>query len=79
MFSLNWLVIIWRKGELCLELDVQGQRGGRILDVDEPGGEGSWKWDNFHGRHMCIVPKTTAIWVKDLYHTKLRCNYLYPN
>ena len=38
MFSFNWLVVIWRGG--CrLKLDVQGQGGGRILDVD---GHGGW-------------------------------------
>ena len=48
MFSFNWLVIIWRdeaggewKGGGRLKLDVQGQGGGRILDVDEQGGWGS--------------------------------------
>ena len=59
MFSFNWLVIIWRRGEgvgIRLRLDVQGQGGGRILDVDGQGGGGSWKLDNFHGRHMCIIP-----------------------
>ena len=40
MFSVNWLVIIWSGGgEVCLKLDVQGQEGGRILDVD---GQGGW-------------------------------------
>ena len=44
----------------CLKLDVQSQRGGRSLDVDGKGGwevGGSWTLDNFHGRHMCIIPK----------------------
>ena len=39
-----------------MKLDVQILRVGRILDVDKGGGE-SWKLDNFHGRHMCIIPK----------------------
>ena len=39
-----------------MKLGVQVQRGGRILDVDGQGGEGSWKLDNFHGRQMCIIP-----------------------
>ena len=30
-------------------------RGGKILNVDGQRGCGSWKLDNFHGRHMCIV------------------------
>ena len=44
MFSVNWLVIIWSGGgEICLKLDVQGQEGGRILDVDGQGGWGVLK------------------------------------
>ena len=39
-----------------LKLDVQGQEGGKMLDVDGQESEGSWKLDNFHGRHMCIDP-----------------------
>ena len=39
-----------------LELSVQGQGGGRILDIHEQGGGDSWKLDNSPGRHMCIVP-----------------------
>ena len=47
--------------ELCsctagLKLDAQGQGGGEISAVDGQGCLGSWKLDNFHGRHMCIVP-----------------------
>ena len=45
-------------------MDVQGQRGGKILDVDGQGeleileiGE-IGKLDNFNGRHMCIVPNS---------------------
>ena len=37
MFSLNWLVIIWRGGR-PLKLDVQGQGDGIMLDVDGQGG-----------------------------------------
>ena len=55
IFSFNWLVIIWRRG-IRLKLDVQVQVGGRILDVDGKGGGGSYKLDNFHGRHMFITP-----------------------
>ena len=33
MFPFNWLVIIWRGGGVRLKLDVQGQEGGKILDV----------------------------------------------
>ena len=39
-FSLNCLVIVW-KGEGRGPFDVQGQRGGRILDVDGQEGGGS--------------------------------------
>ena len=62
MFSFNWLVIIWREGRgVSLKLDVQGQRGGRILDVDGQSGWGLSKLDNFHGGHMCIIPKVAAV------------------
>ena len=40
-----------------LKLDVQGQDSRKILHIDGQGVEESWKLDNFHGRHMCIVPK----------------------
>ena len=53
MFPLNWLAIIWRGGGIRLKLDVQGEGGGRILDVAGKGGWGSWKLENFHGHHMC--------------------------
>ena len=38
------------------KLDVQGQEGERILDVAGQGGEESSKLNNFHGRHVFIVP-----------------------
>ena len=38
MFSFNWLVSIWRKGDVCLKLDIKGQGDGRILDIDGQGG-----------------------------------------
>ena len=57
MFSVNWLVIIWSGGgEVCLKLDVQGQEGGRILDVDGQVGGVSWKLFNFDEHYMCIIP-----------------------
>ena len=43
-------------GGIRLKLDVQGQAGGKNLDVDRQVGGGSWKLDNFHGCHMCIIP-----------------------
>ena len=66
-FSFNWLFIIWRAGGggggVRLKLDVQGQGGERILDVDRRGGAGggSWKLDNFHGYHMCIIPNLNKL------------------
>ena len=33
MCSFNSLVIIWREGGIRLNVDVQGQGGGRMLDV----------------------------------------------
>ena len=56
MFSFNWLVIIWRGG-VRLKLDVQGQGSGRILGVDQQERWWSWKLNNFHRRHICIIPK----------------------
>ena len=41
-----------------LKLDVEGEGGGRILDVVGEGGGGgreSSKLNNFHGLHTCIV------------------------
>ena len=58
------LVIIWRE-KVCLKLDVQGQGGELILDLDgQGGGGGSWKLNNFHGRHMCIIPNIKSVNVK---------------
>ena len=44
-------------GKVRLKLDVQGQGGGQISDLDGQGRGGSSKLDNFHGRHICIIPK----------------------
>ena len=42
MFSFNLLVIVWRgRGGVYFKLEVQGQGGGRILDVDIQVGGGS--------------------------------------
>ena len=41
-----------QKVKFRLKLNVQGQRGGRILEVAEQGGRVSWKLGNFHGRYM---------------------------
>ena len=41
---IDWLSFGQSDGEVvCLKLDVQGQRGGRILDVDGQGGWGVLK------------------------------------
>ena len=52
---------MWKRGgrgvgRVRLRLDVQGQGGRRILDLDGQKGEGSLKLDNFHGCRMCIIP-----------------------
>ena len=55
MFSFNWLFIIWRAGGaggggVRLKLDVQGQGGERILDVDRRGGVlkiGQFSWISY--------------------------------
>lgn len=48
-----------RGGVVRLKLGVQGQGSGRILDVDVQGEWGVLKigqLENFHGRHMSIIP-----------------------
>ena len=50
-----------------LKLGVQGQGSGRILDVAGQWGEGSWKLDNFHGRHVFIVPNAMRFAFATLY------------
>ena len=48
-----------RGGVVRLKLGVQGQGSGRILDVDVQGEWGILKigqLENFHGRHMSIIP-----------------------
>ena len=52
-------------GGVCLKLDVQGQGGGTILNVDRQAGWGSWKLDNCYGCHMCIVPYVRTRIFKD--------------
>ena len=42
---------MWREG-VCLKLDVQGQGGEKILEVDGQEVGASLKLDNFHGRHV---------------------------
>ena len=42
------------RGEGRVKLDVHGQEGKKILDVNKQEGGGSWKLDSFHGRRMYI-------------------------
>ena len=56
MFSfIDWLSFGGGWGGGRLKLDFQGQGGRIIFNVARARG-GSWKFDNFRGRHMCIVP-----------------------
>ena len=59
-------IVCWRGwGDVRLKLDVQGQGDVKILNVDGQKGWGVLKLDNFHGRHMCIVPYQVLrnIWI----------------
>ena len=47
-------IVCWRGWDL--KPDVQGQVDGNVLDIDRQWGGGPRKLDNFHGRHICIVP-----------------------
>ena len=49
-------------GGRSLKLEVQGQRTGRILDVDGQGDGESWKLESFRGLHMWIVPKGSSFY-----------------
>ena len=51
---IDWLSFEEEEGDRS-ELDAQRQGNGRILDEDGQG-VGTGKSDNFHGRHICIVP-----------------------
>ena len=53
-FWIDWLSFGKGRGGVHLK---SSQRVGRILDVDGQEGGGSWKLYNFHGHHMCIIPK----------------------
>ena len=62
--SYPWIMFFWMIGYYLergvrLKLNVQGQGGERILDID---GQGSWSWKlgNFHGRHICSIPYINA-------------------
>ena len=54
MFSFNWLVIIWRGG-FVWNWTCKVKRMEELWTYIDKGGDGSWKLDNFHGRHMCII------------------------
>ena len=57
MFSFNWLVIISREEGVVWNLTSNFERVYDYwMQINKRGG-GSWKLDNFHGRHMCIIPK----------------------
>ena len=56
MFPFNWLVITWRGGS-SFEIGRPGSSSWKNFGRSWTKGWGSWKLDNFHGRHMCIVPK----------------------
>ena len=58
-----------------MKLDIQGEGGERILDLDRQGGGGSWKSDNFHGRHIYIIPKQIILNVIKLVNTTYKENY----
>ena len=68
MFSLNWLVIIWRGGGgrggglgggSSFEFGRPRPRGRKNFGRRSTGGvRGSLKLDNFHGRHVCIIPNS---------------------
>ena len=50
MFPFNWMIIVWRgveEGRARLKLDVQGQGGGRILDLAWTVGVGLLKIGQF--------------------------------
>ena len=49
-------IAFWRGWGVHLKLDIQGQGGGEISDVDGQGNEKFWKLDNSRERHMSIVP-----------------------
>ena len=53
--SIDWLSF-GERGGVRLTLDVQGRGRETFWTQLDKGGEGSWKLDNFHGRHMCFVP-----------------------
>ena len=55
-------IVCWREWGVCLKLDVQGQGGGTILDVDGQETWGSWKLDNSRERHMFIVSYPDLFW-----------------
>ena len=49
-----WRGCVWGEG-VVQNWTSKVQGGGKILDVHGQWAGGSWKLDNFHGRHMCIV------------------------
>ena len=72
------MVIIWRRA-VRLKFDFHGQEGERILDVDGQGGGGPWNLDNFHERHMCIIPNVKLVNVKSTVELSKKCKYVIVN
>ena len=52
----EWLSFGEKRGRGRLKLDVQDKGGEKSLDLDEQSGWGVLELNNFHGRHMCIIP-----------------------
>ena len=62
-FSRTSYIYHVKRGEVCLKLDIQNQGDGRILDVNGQEGVRSWNLDNFHGRHMFMIPNIFLIYM----------------
>ena len=74
MFSFNWLVIIWtEEGGIRLKLDVQGQGGGRILDVAWGGGLANWTIFMDVMYVSSLNNKPLASWVAHITRDSLTC------
>ena len=58
-------IVFWREWGDLIKIGLPRSRGGKVLDVD---GQERWsrKIDNFHERHVCIVPNwaITIVWFK---------------
>ena len=72
MFYFNWLVIIWRGGVFVWNWTSKVKGAEEFWTWLDKRGGGSWKLENFHGRHMCVVPK---IWIIMNRVSTLFCKY----